>query len=157
MSLTQIKWAALAAVAAGFAFTSTAVLGRQDYQKKDEPTKAAVKHFEPASDTPVPEKHVPRPARITTGGYAEPHEGRGNDPRSHRILARLEDPISMSFADRDAAGRRPQVHQAGHDDPDLPGHPDLRGSPSACKRPSGRSTRPSRSTSRASRCVGPSS
>ncbi len=98
MSLTQIKWAALAAVAIGFAFTSTAVLGRQDYQKKDESTKAAVKHFEPASEAPVPEKHVPRPARITAGGYAEPHEGRGNDPRSHRILARLEDPVSMSFA-----------------------------------------------------------
>ena len=50
-----------------------------------------MKHLEPASDAPVPEKHVPRPARITTGGYAEPHEGRGNDPRSHRILARLEE------------------------------------------------------------------
>ena len=34
MSLTQIKWAALAVVATGFAYTSTAVLGRQDYQKK---------------------------------------------------------------------------------------------------------------------------
>ncbi len=34
MSLTKIKWAALAAVATGFAFTSTAVLGRQDAEKK---------------------------------------------------------------------------------------------------------------------------
>jgi hypothetical protein len=98
MSLTQIKWAALAVVATGFTFASTAVLGRQDYEKKAELPKADVKHFEPASDAPVPEKHVPRPTRTTTGGYAEPHEGRGTDPRSHRILARLEDPISMSFA-----------------------------------------------------------
>jgi hypothetical protein len=98
MSLTQIKWAALAAVATGFAFTSTAVLGRQDYQKKEEQTKAAVKHFEPAPAVPVPEKHMPRPARTATGGYAERYDGRGDDPRSHRILARLEDPVSMSFA-----------------------------------------------------------
>ncbi len=34
MSLTKIKWAALAAVATGFAFTSAAVLGRQEPQPK---------------------------------------------------------------------------------------------------------------------------
>jgi RNA polymerase sigma factor (sigma-70 family) len=121
MFVNKIKWAALAAVATGFAVTSAAVLGRQDAQPKPEAKKVNGKNVEPSAEsTPprldetqkavvateeVPPEPAQRKSRIgvtkkmrVAGEVLEQEDDRANDPRSHRILARLEDPISMSFA-----------------------------------------------------------
>ncbi len=48
------------------------------------------------------------------------------DPKTKQILEKLDEPISMSFANEDTPRRRPQVHQAGDHDPQLLRHSDLR-------------------------------
>ncbi len=65
--------------------------------------------------------------RITGSGYggqpgsgpgtqpgAGPAGRPGTDPRSQALLARLEEPVPMSFRESDPARRRAQVHPAGH-------------------------------------------
>ena len=47
------------------------------------------------------------------------------DQKNRLILAKLEEPISMSFPRRNAAGRRPQVRQAGDHDRHVFGHSHL--------------------------------
>ncbi len=107
MFLSKIKWAALAAVAAGFAFTSAAVLGRQDAETKlaQVQTKAKVS-VEPEESQKVAAPQGPVQRGGMMGGMrkkrhavevVEGEEGRAGDPRSRRILEKLAEPISMSF------------------------------------------------------------
>ena len=62
------------------------------------------------------------------------------DPKTKQILEKLDEPISHVVRQRDAARRRPQVHQAGDHDADLHRHPDLRRSDRASRKPSDRMT-----------------
>jgi RNA polymerase sigma factor (sigma-70 family) len=108
MFVNKFKWAAPALVAAGVALTSAAVLGRQQ-EKKPAPPAADVKvdgvsrpgavTVETAPAPPGGERAKPASARnrrTTASDLLEP--GRDDDPRSLRILEKLEEPISMSFA-----------------------------------------------------------
>jgi hypothetical protein len=105
MFLSKIKWAALAAVATGFAFTSAAVLGRQDAQSKVEPPQAkaaAPEEVQKARTTSGPAEHrggllggLRRKKNSAESRDAD--DGRAGELRSRRIHARLDDLISMSF------------------------------------------------------------
>jgi RNA polymerase sigma factor (sigma-70 family) len=120
MIASKLKWAAVAAVATGFAFTSAAVLGRQEAKKLVEEAKGLP--TKPAAIEPIPSE-VPPPAVYEKPGAiiqpkdasdnmrrlgpvpkgkaaeaADRDDARSNDPRSRQILAKLEEPVSMSFA-----------------------------------------------------------
>ncbi len=125
MFLSKIKWLALAVVATGFAFTSAAGFGRQDSQPKREAPKAdsakpeqdfgkaqMKKEITEYQKTVAPSPEYPKPAdstghggRIGTvrkkqqgdGRTDERDAARDNNPRSLQIVARLDEPISMSF------------------------------------------------------------
>jgi RNA polymerase sigma factor (sigma-70 family) len=117
MFLAKMKWAALAAVAAGFAFTSAAVLGRQDAEPKPVEPQASGKRVPGPSDSlllpgnvlekegPVREKMGKRqnaaygqqPQPIRAGDIVEQQDGRSMDPRSRQILAKLDEPLAMNF------------------------------------------------------------
>jgi hypothetical protein len=107
------KWAALTAVATGIALTSAAVLGRTQAQPEPEAKKADVKQFPPAAEPVPPEAAEPQkeevpfdPAPIDRHRKTIMLDGRVverpytgfDDIRSRRVLAKLEEPISMSFA-----------------------------------------------------------
>jgi RNA polymerase sigma factor (sigma-70 family) len=110
MFLSKMKWAALAAVAGGFVFTSAAVLGRQDIPKAVEPPQAQPEAVEPpvnAEEGPkVRAPSGPAQKGEMTGGMRKKHaaeesevaNARTNDPRSRQILEKLNEPIPMSFA-----------------------------------------------------------
>ena len=133
----------------GFAFTSAAVLGRQDPPPKaDESAKVSTaekpygKAFLTEKKVEAPgeyQKPIPPPDSAQAGGmrkkaYARVEveiggrdDGRANDPRSKQILAKLEEPISMSFPTRrrwttsSSTSSRPRRRRP------IQRHPDLRG------------------------------
>ena len=153
MILSKFKWAALAALVTGFAFTSAGVMARQDPQAEsairiapggpaakpygDGSAQRKVAGVYPKPKSPRPsQKGVPSQTRrpITESRRkAGSDRGRGRGPGQGSQIA--PDPREARRADldvvrqRDATGRRPQVHQAGDDDPHVLGHPDLRRSP----------------------------
>jgi RNA polymerase sigma factor (sigma-70 family) len=112
MFASKLKWVTLAAVATGFAFTSAAVLGRQDgqpervqaktktylnaeeYLKKAEGYQTGAAQLGPASAGSMMEgmRKKKRAAELV-----EREDGRTDDPRSRQILEKLDEPISMSF------------------------------------------------------------
>ncbi len=122
MFLNKIRWAALAVMATGFAFTSAAVLGRQ----AADPPKARGNSGQESSKGvmkkgtfPAPEtgsvilRDNDQPAPGTRGqmpgarmkqyqpvdGQSEGRDvARDNNPRSLQIMKVLDEPISMSFA-----------------------------------------------------------
>lgn len=119
MLLSKIKWAALAAVATGFVFTSAAVLGQpQSGPRAGQASETAT----PTADTDGPSALNPREAEPSGRAQAErkaarpvaPPAGRhsvaigggamggppdqADDPRSRQILEKLNEPVSMSFA-----------------------------------------------------------
>ena len=127
MILSKLKWAVLAAIVTGIAFTSAGVMARQDSKPKAEPTgsneadysKAATAKSQVggASSLQVPpgasaqgkssnttKRSVSRSSSVTrevpteAGAIGGEEGGRGKDPRSLKIIAKLEEPISMSFA-----------------------------------------------------------
>ena len=44
------------------------------------------------------------------------NDDRGKDPKSRQILAKLDEPIAMSFADGNSFGGCPQIHPSGNSD-----------------------------------------
>lgn len=114
MFINKMKWAALAVVASGFAFTTAVVLGRQDPRPEpvEIPTKGFLSQFDKTTAKVYQKEKVGAlpdsvPKRGTMDGMmkkrhaVEPVEGadsRTGDPRSRQILAKLEEPIAMSFA-----------------------------------------------------------
>jgi RNA polymerase sigma factor (sigma-70 family) len=106
MFFSKIKWAALAAVATGFAFTSAAVLGRQDAEPKpDQTPPPKVKQFEEYKKVrglSEPDQKGGLMEGMRKKRYApevaDGEGGRAHDPRSRQILEKLEEPISISFA-----------------------------------------------------------
>jgi RNA polymerase sigma factor (sigma-70 family) len=102
MFLNRMKWAALAAVATGFAFTSAAVLGRQPGGGGGPRAKGAAQHQSGLDAMKASMKKAGRPTPAVGGGgevaLAGTDDGRANDPRSRKILQKLEEPVSMSFA-----------------------------------------------------------
>jgi hypothetical protein len=120
MFFSKLKWAALAAIVTGVAFTSAGVMARQDtkptsdpnsnekvakYYGKDSQTKSA--GTDPINPPPSAEGKSPTKARRSVSvtrdvpvgaGSGGDNEARGKDPRSLKIIAKLEEPISMSFA-----------------------------------------------------------
>jgi RNA polymerase sigma factor (sigma-70 family) len=108
MFFGKMKWAALAAVATGFAFTTAAVLGRQEAEERPEPgqTKALQVQVKQKEYQKVVEETPPDQRIGAMGGMrrkkraaalAEVDDGRASDPRSRMILAKLDEPIPMSF------------------------------------------------------------
>ncbi len=102
MFLSKMKWAALAAVATGFAFTSAAVLGRQDAQPQHS-VQAKTKAYLPQEEY----QKVAVPDGLDTRGgmrkkklareVVEREDGRASDPKSRQILEKLAEPLSMTF------------------------------------------------------------
>jgi RNA polymerase sigma factor (sigma-70 family) len=107
MFVSKMKWAALAVAATGFAFTSAAVLGRQEAkpmavetQSKDFPLQLQKRTFEKAvtSTEPAQRSEFKSARRKNVSEMIpEPGEARANDPRSRQILEKLDEPVSMSF------------------------------------------------------------
>ena len=111
MFLSKLRWAALAAIVTGVAFTSAAVIARQEVKSKVEPSNSSTKTGQPSQDVPEGKaaseslsggggsfggrSNVPRRLGKASAGD---EQGRGKDPRSLKILEKLEEPISMSFA-----------------------------------------------------------
>jgi hypothetical protein len=77
-----LKWAGVAALAGGLALTGISVMARQDAGAKVGQANASKTEKHAAAETAGPRS-----------------EGRGKDPKSQKILAKLEEPISMSFAE----------------------------------------------------------
>ena len=120
MILSKLKWAALAAIVTGVAFTSAGVMARQDTKPKadattsnDTVTKPYSKELtkstgtDPINRPPSAEGKSPTTTRRSVSvtrdvpleaGVGGDNEARGKDPRSLKIIAKLEEPISMSFA-----------------------------------------------------------
>jgi hypothetical protein len=120
MFLIKMKWAVPVLVATGFAFTTAAVLGRQEARRNTESQKIYEKRTVSSppgtsgeqkddKDFMKTKNREPEPAKgdVTTGeglgrfgGGLPPtrDDGRANDPRSRQILEKLEEPLSMSFA-----------------------------------------------------------
>ncbi len=110
MFANKIKWALLVAVTTGAAFTSAAVLGRQPTHSEPEPqVKGSIelpKQKSAGKDglTVVPIEHPPATAKAGPLGHrygiasTGSETGRASDPRSRKIIEKLEEPISMSFA-----------------------------------------------------------
>ena len=92
----KFQWAAAVALTTGFAFTSAAVLGRQAV-----PRQAAAEVKAPAASQSGPAGLVPASGRpdvryvVLSGGAGD---GREKGPKTLQVLAKLEEPISMSFA-----------------------------------------------------------
>jgi RNA polymerase sigma factor (sigma-70 family) len=119
MILSKLKWAALAALVTGVAFTSAAVMARQEVKKSDtiSADAAAIKPYiddtprkvagvDPLQSPAAVEEARPRTRPVRSdgtppegaGAIGGEEEGRAKDPRSLKILEKLEEPISMSFA-----------------------------------------------------------
>jgi RNA polymerase sigma factor (sigma-70 family) len=120
MFFSKLKWAALAAIVTGVAFTSAGVMARQDTKPKADPTTSndtVIKLYskdltqstgtDPINHPPSAEGKSPTKARRSVSvtrdvpvgaGSGGDNEARGKDPRSLKIIAKLEEPISMSFA-----------------------------------------------------------
>jgi RNA polymerase sigma factor (sigma-70 family) len=109
MFLGKMKWAALAAVVTGFAFTTAAVLGRQEAEEGPEPAKTKApqvqvkqKEYQKAVEEPPPDQRSGMMGGMRRKKHAaELAEGdgsRASDPRSRVILAKLDEPVPMSFA-----------------------------------------------------------
>jgi hypothetical protein len=101
MFRNKMKWAALAAVVTGFVFTSAAVLGRQPGGGGPR-VKGGAQHSSGLDSMKAYMKKAGRPTpAVNAGGeilLSSQDDGRANDPRSRKILEKLEEPISMSFA-----------------------------------------------------------
>ncbi len=133
MSLTKFKWAALAAVATGFALTSAVVLGRQepqakpaepntstkavpaygkggvakhkDYDLKKAKEPAEVYQKKAASPPVAPQQKGSRKKVVRREAeIGEREDGRTKDARSRQILDKLDEPISMSFQNETPLG-----------------------------------------------------
>ena len=110
MFVSKIKWAVLVAVSTGFAFTSAVVLGRQAASEKTVPRAeggAALqtgKAFMKKEIVGVRERPAPAYAKSVAAGprsargLVESEPARDTDPRSRQIIEKLDEPISMSFA-----------------------------------------------------------
>jgi RNA polymerase sigma factor (sigma-70 family) len=102
MFRNRMKWAALAAVVTGSVFTSAAVLGRQPGGGFGGDAKRGAKHSSGLDAMKSSMKRASRPAPAVSGGdevrLPGSDDGRANDPKSRQILAKLEEPLSMSFA-----------------------------------------------------------
>ncbi len=121
MIFSKLKWVVLAALVTGVAFTSAGVMARQDSKPKaSDPTSSkpvAVEPAEPGEPRPqvppasaegkTPTKtrrsvsrstSISREIPIEGGAIGGEENGRGKDPKSLQILKKLEEPISMSFA-----------------------------------------------------------
>jgi hypothetical protein len=102
MFLNKMKWAALAAVATGFALTTAAVLGRQPGGGAGPRARGVAQPPPVVEEFKTAVKKAGRPAPAANAGsdvlLTVPDDRRANDPRTHQILQKLEEPISMSFA-----------------------------------------------------------
>ncbi len=179
MLLNKIKWAALAAVATGFVFTSAAVLGRQasdpravQTQEIAKPTPATAEPSEvngPAAKPSAPPSQdsgkAARACRATGGETVRLDRRRGDrgtggpGRRSAVAAAPREARVTREHVVR-ASRRRWRTSSSTSSRPRrarLTVESRSTSIPSDCKKPSGASTRRSRSTSRASRCGGPCS
>ena len=107
MILNKLEWFGLSALVTGLVLTSAGVLARQESKPKAEPTgsvKAAPRSFQ-SIETHVIEKAEPTGSVKAAPGHEEADssgsgqkKGRLQDFRSRQIIAKLEEPISMSFA-----------------------------------------------------------
>ncbi|MGC8642033.1 MAG: RNA polymerase sigma factor [Isosphaeraceae bacterium] len=90
MMIQKMKWIAVCAVASGLFLTSAGVLARQQAGKAKEPVKAEL--------LPAQAK-TPRPKPAPTAPPTQPGTklGPGQDAKSQAIIARLEQPVAMSF------------------------------------------------------------
>jgi hypothetical protein len=113
MFLNTIKWAAVVAIAAGFAFTSAVVLGQPQAQPESEVKKAEVKQVQPPDEVgppqaaelkkqEIPAEPAPQKSGRKTitldGRIVERNDREAQDLRSRRILIKLEELIPMHFA-----------------------------------------------------------
>jgi hypothetical protein len=101
MFRNKMKWAALAAVVTGFVFTSAAVLGRQPGGGGGLQVKGAARHQSGFDAMKASMKRAGRPTpAVTPGGEVllGQDDVRSSDPKTRQILEKLEEPISMSFA-----------------------------------------------------------
>lgn len=108
MFFRKIAMALLALLVTGFAFATVAVLGQQadeetpgpgenaGAQRESAPHKAFLKKVR---GTPPPAEKPAKAGREDREALPIAREaGRNDDPRSLKILAKLEEPVSMSFA-----------------------------------------------------------
>jgi hypothetical protein len=93
MLVNTFKWAGLAVLVCGLAFTGVGVMARQNAGAKHEEPRPALTtlavNAEPETSAPISPESVATPK-------ANP-DGRAKDPKSQQILAKLDEPISMSF------------------------------------------------------------
>jgi hypothetical protein len=93
MLVNTFKWAGLAVLVCGLAFTGVGVMARQNAGAKNQETLPALKalavNAEPETSAPTSPENVATPK-------ANP-DGRAKDPKSQQILAKLDEPVSMSF------------------------------------------------------------
>jgi RNA polymerase sigma factor (sigma-70 family) len=111
MFSSKIKWAAMVAMATGITFTTAAVLGRQAPTEEPIPPAKAIAEVQSAKEVPDQKVGIPPAVAAQPAGakYGEPggraravavgsEPGRDDNPRSLQILAKLNEPLSMSFA-----------------------------------------------------------
>jgi RNA polymerase sigma factor (sigma-70 family) len=110
MFLNKMTWAAIAAIATGFAFTTAVALGRQEAEERPEPgqtktkavgpevkQKAHLKGMAPSDPLQGAQPNGMR-RKKHAADQSEVADERANDPRSRQILEKLDEPVSMSFA-----------------------------------------------------------
>ncbi|HEX3448262.1 MAG TPA: hypothetical protein VHS97_08395, partial [Isosphaeraceae bacterium] len=93
MLVNTFKWAGLAVLVCGLALTGVGVMARQNAGAKNEEPRPALTTL-----TVNAESETSAPISPENGATPKANpDGRAKDPKSQQILAKLDEPISMSF------------------------------------------------------------